>query len=369
MVSRNNWKVLGAGVLMGTLGVWSSLAGCQSDSNPGATSSGTGGGGAGDVTSAGGGSTTGSATGGGSTTTTTSTTTTGSGGGAPSCAGQDATIADITGNPKSNNPIGPGQKVKVTGVVAMSHKFLVSQSTSGSCLWGVYVSAPGLAETEEYSGILALSYGTNATIPDGGNQAYCPILGKVPAGDKIPDDTKPGDVLDLVGTTDYFVLKNCASEPGGTSAPQRQLAKVCSAVKTGTAPMPAPHVMAPADIPSLSAPADKVFHDKWGGVKVQLNDVTAVPQNPGDGGAPAIVGQYGKITLEQGNLTVGDNVYYVGALKKDACYSGPQFSSPDFVSIAGFSSIDFCTWTLQPNDKCTDFNPASEDCTPGQTCP
>ena len=94
MVSRNNWKVLGAGVLMGTLGVWSSLAGCQSDSNPGATSSGTGGGGAGDVTSAGGGSTTGSATGGGSTTTTTSTTTTGSGGGAPSCAGQDATMEE-----------------------------------------------------------------------------------------------------------------------------------------------------------------------------------------------------------------------------------------------------------------------------------
>ena len=78
-------------------------------------------------------------TGTGGTTGTTTTPTTGTGGSGP----QVVTIQDIT-----TNVVGPKVAVTVKGVVAMSHKFLVSQSKStNSCLWGIFASAPGLSET------------------------------------------------------------------------------------------------------------------------------------------------------------------------------------------------------------------------------
>ena len=120
---------------------------------------------------------------------------TGQGGGAV-CDGEVHTVQEV-----SSGTVGKGTHVSLKGVVAMSHKFLVSGSTH--CLWGVFVSAPGISETAANSGAFAISYGTDPVIPPGGNKAYCPKLGE-DAGDKIPNDTKPGDVLDITGQTDYF---------------------------------------------------------------------------------------------------------------------------------------------------------------------
>ncbi len=263
--------------------------------------------------------------------------------------------------------VGPGVEVRLENVVAMSHLFLVSKSsTTYSCLWGVFLSAPGLSETDEYQGILALSYGDDASVPEGGSTAYCPVLGLEPTGNAIPDGVKPGDVLTLVGETDYFVLDQCESEPNGASAPQRQLSKVECAIITGEATPPEPAVISLADIPKLGDPDDTDFHDRWGGVKVRVEDVSADAIGAGGGGGGTVVGDYGIITLNQGGVEVGNKIYYRGYLKySNYCHNGPVFdtdSTYEWSYIQGFNVLNYCTWGLQPNEKCGDFDPSSEDC-------
>jgi hypothetical protein len=158
--------LVGSGALFAAAG-----AACGKDGSGGFaadTGSGGGGGDSSSTTSSAGGSTSSSSS-------------SGVGGGAP-CEGVEATISDVT-----TGVVGPGVKVQVTGAVAMSQKFLVSKgSSSGSCLWGVFVSAPNLTETAPNSGMLVLDYGFNAEIDDGGTDAYCPRLGIDPTGDDIP---------------------------------------------------------------------------------------------------------------------------------------------------------------------------------------
>src|SRR5262249_37615848 len=143
----------------------------------------------------------------------------GAGGGAPACDGQEVTVFDVTNDPSAANPVGPAIKVKVKNVVAMSQKFLVSKSSNtGSCLWGIFVSAPNLGkETQPYSGVLVVSYGNNATEqPAGSGMFYCSKLGVEPTGGAIPDDVKVGDELNVIGKTDYFLLNSCANQPNGS---------------------------------------------------------------------------------------------------------------------------------------------------------
>ncbi len=282
------------------------------------------------------------------------------GGGDPTCGASAvaATVQKIT-----KGEIGPEVDVKLDGVVVMSQKFLVSKSSTGSCLWGVFISAPDLPTTAEYTGLLALSYGTPAAVPEGGDKAYCPKLGEDPAGDRIPDDVQPGDVLNMIGETSNFLLSNCASEPNGSQVAQRQLAKVCSAEKVGTAPVPTAVAIPASDIEDLGSPVKTDFHDKWGGVKVRVDNVNAQPVD-----GPSVVGDYGVIALDEG-VEVGDKIYYRG-YQKDPCHTGPQFDGPiTFVAIEGFHYLSYCTWGLQPNDKCSDFNPQSGDCTANSCSP
>jgi len=360
MAHRRGWMVWGLGTLTSVFAVWSSLAGCQGDGS-GTTSStsqsGTGGAGTGSTS----GSTgdTGGGTNGGTGTDTGGST---SSGGA---MGMPVTIKDVT-----TGVVGPAVKVKLTGVVAMSQKFLVSKGgSSGSCLWGVFVSDPKLTETAPNSGTMVLSYGTNATIPDGGTTAFCPRLGKDPIGDKIPDDTKPGDVLDVSGETAYFLLSQCATTMGGSTVAQYQIAKSSAVTKTGTAPVPAAHVMTAAEIAQLASPTDKDFHNKWGGVKVKITDVAYTPQmvkDPTSGNmVPSVIDGYGNIITQSGGLKIGDHIYYRGYSKTDSfCYNGPSYPAPfpaTFTSIEGFSYLDFCSWSIQPNDKCAEIAPVSTD--------
>lgn len=270
------------------------------------------------------------------------------GGGAPTgdggtCNGTATTITNV-----ANGTVSVGTQVKLTGVVATSQKFLVSRSAStGSCLWGMFVSEPNLTTAAAYSGTMVADYGDDAvTDPDGG-------FGDCPTGtDLIPEDTKPGDVFDVVGKADKFVSKSCAGDAGTGPAAQAQVSKACLVTRTGTnGQVPAPAVITNAA--DLMNGADEATHRKWGGVLVKLENVS--PQLWDGGG---VVGPYGIITLTNG-LEVHDKLYY----DKNDKSSGPKFASgTTFNSITGISYLDFCTWALEPRDKCQDFDPPSSDC-------
>ncbi|MGK3995283.1 hypothetical protein [Sorangium sp. So ce1024] len=277
------------------------------------------------------------------------------------------TIEEIT-----TGAVGEGVDVEVKGVVAMSRKWLVSKSrSSGSCLWGVFLSAPDITVTEANSGILALSYGTRGVTDDRGN-VVCPDMEQEPAGDAFPDDVKPGDVLDVTGRTSYYSPSDCDQQPpeaNPTRVKQRQLANVTLVKRTGTAPVPEPRAFSGEEIAKLGAPGDpdgEKFHDAWGGVKVRL----AGPLKPTlQGDMQTVVGAYGNIVLAGSELRVGDKMYYVQG-STNACDQAPDYPSTDieWARIDGFSTLDYCTWSLQPSNKCADFDPAGKDCTDGLIC-
>lgn len=352
-MKRGTLFVLGTGTLTFVLAAASGITGCQSGTN----TTGIGGSGTGGDSSTTGTNTT-STSGTNTTSSSSGTSSSSSGtGGAP----QTVTIQDIT-----KGTIGPKIPVEVKGVVAMSHKFLVSQSKStGSCLWGVFISAPGLTETAPNSGILALSYGTPATIPDGGDKAFCPVIQKGdPAGDGFPDDVKPGDVLDIQGKTDSFIQSACGTQPGDSTVPQVQLANVIKATKTGTAAVPASHMLTTMELVDAAGQTSSAFYKQWGGVKVRTGGTPEVVTP--DGGAPTIVGDFGRITLKEAGLIVGDKVYYQGLLNSlmDPCHSAPKYADNNvtFTKVDGFIYLDFCTWGLQPENRCVDLAPPSDDC-------
>lgn len=272
----------------------------------------------------------------------------------------------------ADGTIPEGTAVTVQGAVVMSHVFLISKSNStNSCLWGVFVSEPGLTETAPYSGILVLSYGSEATADDGGTSTYCPMLGVEPTGSGIPDDLGPGDVVDISGKTAYYLPSTC-TQAGDSQTKSRQLGQA-TVTRTGTgAPIPAAHAVSAQEIVQLASPTagDQGFHDQWGGVKVRVTNVTAVPQTVGSN--TSVTNAYGEIILQEGNLAVGDKIYYRGYSKTtDVCYAGPTYSnaSQSFSWIDGFGYLNYCTWGLQAGSKCNDLNPSSEDCSIGSGDP
>ena len=229
-----------------------------------------------------------------------------------------------------------------------------------------FASEPGLTEVQAYSGIIVLSYGTNAEVPDGGSSGYCPVLGKAPTGGGIPDEIMPGDVVDVTGKTASYLPASCGSNPNDSQTETRQIGEA-TIIKTGTAAVPAAHVVSSADIAKLASPAlaDQAFKDMWGNALLRVTNVTAKPFGTFDAGENTITDTYGNIQLNEGSLMVGDKLYYVGALKStDACHSAPYYadSSQAFQTIDGFLYLDYCTWKLEPRSKCTDLNPSSADC-------
>jgi hypothetical protein len=277
------------------------------------------------------------------------------------------TIPEIT-NSNDPNHVGSAVAVTVQGAVVMSKKFLVSKSKStGSCLWGVFLSAPGITETAAYSGILALGYGTPASVADGGTTAYCPVYqAGMPAGDAFPDDIAPGDIVDVTGETDAYIYAGCTAPDAGvgySSVPSIQLNKVTAVTRhTEKATPPTAHALSASDVSALAAGSDPDWLNQWGSVRVTLDNVTAESQ----GGL--LTDNYGHMLLQAGQngIQVGDSIYYVGYLKStDACSSGPTFPTPppiNFTSITGFVYLDYCNWGLEPSNKCHDLVPPSADC-------
>jgi len=293
----------------------------------------------------------------------------GMGGGGPSCAGKEVSVEQIV-NKAAPGAVGKGTPVTVKGVVATSKKFLVSQSsTSGSCLYGVFVSAP-VPESAPYQGVLVVAYGNDAVIPPGGTKAYCgKISGRFPddplPGDTIPDDTVPGDILDITGTASEYIPSTCGTMPTDSKTPQKQLAFACAVTKTGTQAPIKPHVFTdPVEIAKFADQANADFHTQWGGSPVSLASVKPVlVADPNGGMGMVVVGKYGEIKLEGSNLLVGDKIYYRG-YEKDKCFLGPVFTDTTVTwnHLDGLHYLNFCTWGLQSNNKCADFDPSSQDC-------
>lgn len=377
-----NFALLSAGLF-----ALSCAAGCQPTTSSTNNTGGTGDGGSGATTNTGaaggsggagatGGGGAGATGGGGTGGSTTST-------GIPGCPDDiiDATVYDITDS-KSPNAIGMNITVKLEKVIAMSPKRLISHSSSGSCLWGIFVSASQtndptptqLTTTAPYSGVIALSYGPKAA-------ADQPCLNRaeaLAAGvaenelDAFPDDVKVGDELTVVGKTSKFIQSGCGQQPADSDIAQTQLFGVCHVAKTGTAAVPAPHVLTPEEITALSMQkttdgADVLeTHNKWGSVFLRAENVPVDPW-PGQNGNPdTIVGPYGKVRLAPGPLEIPDGLYYVKG-SAAVCESGPKFDSMyttpfTFDYAQGFHYLSFCTWSLANTDKCADFAPQSPDC-------
>jgi hypothetical protein len=396
MDRRKGLYFFGVGAIATALTVGSGSVGCQSDST------GTGGSSEGTTTSnpetttttTNSGSPTTSTTSTASLTTTTTTTTTttststsssptsstgtasGTGGSAGCVSDQDAMISDVAKGANFGG-LGAGIKVQVANAVVTSPKFLVSQSsTSGSCLWGIYLSAPGAA-AEQFGGVLALSYGTPAmthTTSDGGTSApFCPTIPLDPAGDAFPDDLAPGDVVTVIGKTDIFP----------DMAPQQvQLSNVCSVtvVSRGGA-VPTPATLSASDA-SLIAGGDAMTTAKWAGVRVEMdNPVSAGTQNcgcpppsPNTCGMPSTVDGCGSLYLTAMNaqLQVTDKIYYQGLLKSlgKTCHEGPLYTDPTmgFTKVVGTIGLDYDTWAIYPNNKCTDLAPGDADCMAAGGC-
>lgn len=369
-------RVLHFGLISAGLLALAAAAGCQpastSTSDNTAGNGGEGGSGASNTGGTGAGSNTGG-TGAGSNTggTGAGNPTGGTGGGIPDpCldGAIDATVYDVT-NSQSPNAVGQNIKVKLDGVVAMSHKHLISHSSSGSCLWGIFVSAPTteggqqLTETAPYSGVIVLSYGDPQPNPD----LPCPT-----GTDAIADDAKPGDKLDVIGITSKFILMSCGNFPSDSDIPQTQIFQTCKAEKTGTAAVPAPHVLTPDEITALSkqkttdGPDVLETHNKWGGVKLRAENVPADPWAGQNGNPDKIVGPYGKVKLAPGPLEVPDGLYYVQG-SAEVCETAPKFDTMyqlpfTWEHVQGFHYLAFCTWSLANEDKCADFAPQSPDC-------
>lgn len=359
----------------------SGSVGCQPDATTSSSSTAGTGGGAGGTGGATGG-TGGNATGGTSAGGTGGTSAGGTGGTPDTCVdgAESATIYDFT---KGN--VGQNIKVKIDGVVAMGKKRLISYSSANaSCLWGVFVSAPKtdeaspqqLLETAPNSGALVLSTG-NLGIA---NKAAC-FTDPNAGGDAIPDDVKPGDVLDVVAYTDSFLLDflppdkdPCGTYPTDTDIPTLQLSDACQVKKNGTAPVPAPHVFSAGEIAGLAAQhkgdADaEAFHNSWGNVKIRVEDWSPALW-PASGNYPIqVAGPKGIVKIAPSEAQIHDNFYYV-QFSDAVCEVAPKFADTaiKFNFVQGFHYLDYCTWAISNEDKCADFSPQSDDCTGIASC-
>ena len=297
-----------------------------------------------------------------------------------------ATVYQVN-DPNAPGAIGEDIRVRLDGVIATSPKYLVSHSAAtGSCLWGVLVSAPdsadgsaSLLEAAAFSGLLVLSYGpiVPSEMPCPGQEAS---IAAGLEGDMIPDDVKPGDVLDMVGTTSKFILIACSVDPSGSDIDQTRLVNPCKIEKTGlTLPVPSPHLLTYDDLALLGMqhvadPGAEAFHRAWGSVRVrtpavtpkQFSGMTCGPTMTDTcclGVDPCTVDPQGTLVLAEGDVRVPDSLYVDGSAT--LCHTKPQFPNdpaPQFDHVQGVVQLDFCTWGLSPIDKCSDYSPSPDDC-------
>jgi hypothetical protein len=236
-----------------------------------------------------------------------------------------------------NGSVAVGSNVSLTGVVATSPKFLASKGATGDCLWGVFVSEP-IAQAVPFSGALVVNLGAAAVVDATG------VYGACPAGtDVIPGDTVPGDVFNLSANVKSYVKATCATSTIPAPAPEVRVADACAMRRTASGQrVPVPATV--PDVTELTNAATEAIHRKWTGVLIKLDNVTA----------QGSVGSTGSIQLTNG-VRIRDRIYQGS---KTALFA----AGTAFVSIVGISHLDVCTWSIEPRDPCTDFNPKSQNC-------
>lgn len=229
---------------------------------------------------------------------------------------------------------------------ATSQKYLVSQTSSGSCLWGAFVGDEAAAE--EPRGVLVVSYGPEAT-----GDERC-----APGGDALPDALEPGDRLRVVGRASSFAPSTC----GGTvAAPQLIADARCAVELLGHAEPPEPIALPRGVANALARGDDPELVRRWAGGLVRLEDVSALPNEGGDGA----VRPYGVVALAETELEVHADIEY-----GDLSAGGPRdpskgldFPYPTtFRSVTGLVLLDYCDYALAPRSRCLDFDPPSVGC-------
>lgn len=247
-------------------------------------------------------------------------------------AGTATTITRIM-----NGSTAVGGRVSVTGVVATSQKFLASKGSTGDCLWGLFVSEP-IAQAVPYSGALVVNLGSPAVVDATGAYGACPL-----GTDLIPVDAAPGDVFSLNANVITYVRADCAATTTPAPAPEVRVADACAVRRIATAQRTPTPATVP-DLLELTNAATEAAHRKWSGVLIKLDNVTATGS----------VGLTGSIQLTNG-VRVRDRIYQGS---KTAMFA----AATTWISLVGISHLDVCTWSIEPRDPCTDFNPKSLNC-------
>ena len=285
------------------------------------------------------------------------------------CAGTDATLQQIN-NPAAEGAIKPNQRVKVAGIVVTSHKFLASAS---SCLWAVTATMPG-DDTQEYGSIQVVAKGNPALVGDGDEKGPCP-MGEGEAG-PIPNDIKPGDIIDVTAFAAEFLLKS-EGTCDGVKNPQPVLGQKQLEINTTKIPnecfvrtpgdaVPAPHPFTAAEATAFAEGKNvDDINSKWSGALITLQGPLKPKQSakPADYPSPeAAVSKFGDLLLTETTLTINNNVVYqdiTGAGPKDAAKRVCWPLTTTFDSITGLGLIDFCTYSLSLRTVTGDVKPES----------
>jgi hypothetical protein len=176
--------------------------------------------------------------------------------------------------------------------------------------------------------------------------------------DAIPDDLAPGDSMRIVGRASSFAPASCDAT---IAAPQMIADARCPFERLARG-APIEPVTLPLDVASdLAKGLDAELVRRWVGGLVHIENVSALPNDAGDGA----VRPYGVIALAETELEVHADIEY-----GDLSAGGPrdpskglEFPYPtSFRSITGLVYLDFCTYSLAPRDRCLDFDPSSSGC-------
>ena len=282
-----------------------------------------------------------------------------------SSLGDEKTLVELN---KATLPL--PDRIHVSGVVATSHKVLISPSKSG-CLWGVYVTTEG-ADIAEYGSILVTSKG-KAPIADENGKYNCTLTDQDTV---IPSDVKPGDKLDLSGYVEEFLQNAC----DGTTNPkpaagQRQIGGASCMTKTGEVTVPKAHALSNEVLSDIAAGTntDDVMH-KFGGAPVEISGVTPKLLSTEKYFNCSAVSGFGDLVFNETSITVNNNAFY-----SDVTCAGPKDSNKrydfatdtQFTSIVGLLAVDFCTWQVSVADRCDAISPQSPTCallTNGDKC-
>jgi hypothetical protein len=269
-----------------------------------------------------------------------STTPTGAGSPVAACDAQDATLDEIRAGELRTNA-----RIRLDAV-ATSQKFLVSHTQSGRCLFGAFVGADPAADGPR--GVLLVAYGADAA-----ENQPCE-----PGHDAIPDDLAPGDA---VGAVAYFTTYAPSTCTGVAPAPQLMLQGECSLSRNGRRVLPAPFVLSHDQATRLAAGTDAAFVRRFAGGLVRLEGMSSVRPEEGVGS----VGAYGVVRFAETALELHNDLEY-----GDLTLGGPADAAKSLVfpyptrfdSVTGLVYLDYCTWALAPRSRCSDLDPASDNC-------